>query len=222
MDVDYIFKVLLIGDSNVGKTCMLSRFSDNEYTDNYLSTIGVDFKLKTLEYNKQKIKLQLWDTAGQERFRTITNVYYRGAHAIIIVFDLNDYATLENITYWFDQIIKFSSNNPFVILVGNKCDVNSENRISILDIQTLVSDYNIKYIEASAKSNINIDEIFNIVVSNLVITHAKNNIPNITDSFMLKSDDKYVWTRNTTNKDNTNKYNTNNSNKDNNTKESCC
>uniref|UniRef100_A0AAQ4PK86 Uncharacterized protein n=1 Tax=Gasterosteus aculeatus aculeatus TaxID=481459 RepID=A0AAQ4PK86_GASAC len=94
---DYLFKLLLIGDSGVGKSCLLLRFADDTYTESYISTIGVDFKIRTIDMDSKTVKLQIWDTAGQERFRTITSSYYRGAHGIIIVYDVTDINTRFNI-----------------------------------------------------------------------------------------------------------------------------
>uniref|UniRef100_A0A915I0H3 Uncharacterized protein n=1 Tax=Romanomermis culicivorax TaxID=13658 RepID=A0A915I0H3_ROMCU len=96
-EYDYLFKLLLIGDSGVGKSCLLLRFADDTYTDSYISTIGVDFKIRTIELDGKTIKLQIWDTAGQERFRTITSSYYRGAHGIIVVYDITDQVSIRTV-----------------------------------------------------------------------------------------------------------------------------
>ncbi|KAK0832473.1 ras GTPase, partial [Friedmanniomyces endolithicus] len=94
---DYLFKLLLIGDSGVGKSCLLLRFADDTYTESYISTIGVDFKIRTIELDGKTVKLQIWDTAGQERFRTITSSYYRGAHGICVVYDVTDMDSFNNV-----------------------------------------------------------------------------------------------------------------------------
>merc|ERR1712006_60493 len=96
-EYDYLFKLLLIGDSGVGKSCLLLRFADDTYTESYISTIGVDFKIRTINLDGKCVKLQIWDTAGQERFRTITSSYYRGAHGIIVVYDVTDRETFNNV-----------------------------------------------------------------------------------------------------------------------------
>merc|ERR1712159_656276 len=99
-EYDYLFKLLLIGDSGVGKSCLLFRFADDTYQESYISTIGVDFKIRTVELEGKTIKLQIWDTAGQERFRTITSSYYRGAHGIIVVYDVTDQESFNNVKTW--------------------------------------------------------------------------------------------------------------------------
>ncbi|XP_075771425.1 uncharacterized protein LOC102458629 isoform X2 [Pelodiscus sinensis] len=122
-EYDYLFKLLLIGDSGVGKSCLLLRFADDNYTDSYISTIGVDFKIRTIELEGKTIKLQIWDTAGQERFRTITSSYYRGAHGIIIVYDVTDQDSFSNMHLWLEEIGRYASENVNKLIVGNKNDL---------------------------------------------------------------------------------------------------
>ncbi|CAM0958698.1 unnamed protein product [Alopecurus aequalis] len=110
-EYDYLFKLLLIGDSSVGKSCLLLRFADDAYVDTYISTIGVDFKIRTVELDGKSVKLQIWDTAGQERFRTITSSYYRGAHGIIIVYDVTDMESFNNVKQWLSEIDRLLQNH---------------------------------------------------------------------------------------------------------------
>ena len=119
-DYEYLFKLLLIGNSGVGKSCILMRYADNSFTENFFNTIGVDFKIKTITLNDQVIKMQIWDTAGQDRFRTLTSSYYRGAHGIIIVYDVTSRDSFDNVRVWMQEIEKFASENVNKLLVGNK------------------------------------------------------------------------------------------------------
>merc|ERR1712164_51540 len=119
-EYDYLFKLLLIGDSGVGKSCLLLRFADDTYSESYISTIGVDFKIRTIEHDGKTIKLQIWDTAGQERFRTITSSYYRGAHGIIVVYDVTDQDSFDNVARWITEIERFAGQDVNKMMVGNK------------------------------------------------------------------------------------------------------
>merc|ERR1712146_664974 len=124
-----LFKLLLIGDSGVGKSRLLLRFADDTYTESYISTIGVDFKIRTINLDGKCVKLQIWDTAGQERFRTITSSYYRGAHGIIVVYDVTDRETFNNVKQWLHEIDRYANENVNKLLVGNKCDLETRRQV---------------------------------------------------------------------------------------------
>mmetsp|Transcript_23366 Transcript_23366/g.20305 ORF Transcript_23366/g.20305 Transcript_23366/m.20305 type:complete len:137 (-) Transcript_23366:904-1314(-) len=120
---DFIAKLLIIGDSGVGKTCLLLRFCENNFTTSHLATIGIDFKLKNIETQGKKIKMQIWDTAGQERFKTITQTYYRGAMGIVLTYACNDMDSFNNVDSWMSQIKTHASHEVQMILVANKSDM---------------------------------------------------------------------------------------------------
>ncbi|KAG6971489.1 hypothetical protein JG687_00001982, partial [Phytophthora cactorum] len=145
----------------VGKSCVLLRYSDDSFTTSFITTIGIDFKVKTIDVDGKRIKLQIWDTAGQERFRTITTAYYRGAMGILLVYDVTDDHSFQNIRNWMTQIRQNASSNVNKILIGNKCDVDpSERAVTTKQGQDLADEFGIKFFETSAKSNKNIDEAF--------------------------------------------------------------
>eukprot|EP01129_Flabellula_baltica_P005503 TRINITY_DN19_c1_g1_i1.p1 TRINITY_DN19_c1_g1~~TRINITY_DN19_c1_g1_i1.p1 ORF type:complete len:202 (+),score=46.52 TRINITY_DN19_c1_g1_i1:48-653(+) len=156
----YLFKILVIGDSSVGKSSLLLRFADGDFNSNFLSTIGVDFKLKTIEVGNSPVKLQIWDTAGQERFRNITRSYYRGAHGIMLVYDVTNEESFANIDYWLKEVDKFASPNVHKILVGNKNDLVDERVVSEEDGRQLAASMDIKFLETSAKEATNVNEAF--------------------------------------------------------------
>ncbi len=159
-DVDYIFKILIIGDSSVGKSNLLLRFSDNIFHDTFLPTIGVDFKIRNVTVGDKSIKLNIWDTAGQERFKTITAAYYKGAHGIILVFDITDRDTFNNISSWLGEIRKHAGPNVVRLLVGNKCDLDSDRKVTQREAKEFAESQGMTYIETSAKARINVDEAF--------------------------------------------------------------
>ena len=126
----YLFKLVLIGDSGVGKSCLLLRFADDSFTDSYISTIGVDFRFRTVTIDMKTVKLQIWDTAGQERFRTITSAYYRGAHGIIMVYDVTNYESFEHVEEWLNEVNRHASESTLKLLVGNKADLQEDKKVS--------------------------------------------------------------------------------------------
>lgn len=164
---DYLFKLLLIGDSGVGKTSILFRFSDDSFTSTFISTIGIDFKIRTIEMDGKKIKLQIWDTAGQERFRTITTAYYRGAMGIMLVYDVTSEKSFENITQWIKNIETHASDDVEKMILGNKCDMNDKRVVSTEAGEQLAEEYRVTLMETSAKSNINIEEAFTSMARNI-------------------------------------------------------
>ncbi|XP_038640263.1 ras-related protein Rab-8-like isoform X3 [Scyliorhinus canicula] len=155
---DHLFKLLLIGDSGVGKTCLLFRFCDDAFTTTFISTIGIDFKIKTVEFDGKKIKLQIWDTAGHERFRTITSAYYRGAMGIMLVYDITQAKSFDNVKNWIRDIEEHASTDVERMILGNKCDVNEKRQVPKEQGEKLAIDYGIKFLETSAKSSINVEE----------------------------------------------------------------
>mmetsp|Transcript_45274 Transcript_45274/g.52046 ORF Transcript_45274/g.52046 Transcript_45274/m.52046 type:complete len:207 (-) Transcript_45274:200-820(-) len=157
---DYLFKLLLIGDSGVGKTSLLLRFAENTFTDNFMSTIGVDFKIKTIDIDGKTAKLQIWDTAGQDRFRTITSSYYRGAHGIIVVYDVTQKESFDHVPMWMNEIEKYASENVVKLLVGNKADLEDRKAVSTDEGKERADSLGIQFLEASAKNSHNVNETF--------------------------------------------------------------
>ena len=167
--LEFAFKILLLGDSSVGKTCFLKRYTDSTFQDAYLSTIGFDFKYKfvTLEEGKT-VKVQLWDTAGEERFRTIAKSYYKGAHGIVLIYDVTNRKTYDNIRKWMNQIKDDSSSNISIILVANKIDCENEFRqVTKEEGEVLAKNNNLPIFEASAKDNINVEESFKYLIEEI-------------------------------------------------------
>mmetsp|Transcript_49621 Transcript_49621/g.124768 ORF Transcript_49621/g.124768 Transcript_49621/m.124768 type:complete len:211 (-) Transcript_49621:232-864(-) len=173
-EYDYLFKLLIIGDSGVGKSCLLLRFSDDIFTDSFISTIGVDFKIKTVTIDGVKIKLQIWDTAGQERFRTITSSYYRGAHGIIVVYDVTDQKSFDNITKWLKEIDTFAGPSVQKLLVGNKSDLENERMVQTDQGKTLAESLKIPFVETSAKNADNVEQTFNLMASDIKAHSGKD------------------------------------------------
>jgi len=157
---DYLVKILVVGDSGVGKSCLLQRFVDNNFCENYMTTIGIDFKIKTILLDGKKVRLQIWDTAGQERFRAITKAYYRSAMGAVLVYDITDKRTFDNIGKWINELNEFAPTNIPRILIGNKVDDVRKRVISQNVGMTYAVQHDLKFFETSAKNAENVNQPF--------------------------------------------------------------
>lgn len=158
-EYDYLFKILFLGDSNVGKTSIVNSYCNNDFSDS--NTIGVDFNSKITEINNKLIKFNIWDTSGDDKFRNIVKCYYKGTRGIILVFDITNYDSFENLYNWMNDINE-NSDNFFIpiVLVGNKCDLIKKRQVPYDEIIEFCNNLDINYIEVSAKEKINLENIF--------------------------------------------------------------
>lgn len=161
---DYMFKLLLIGNSGVGKTSFLFRYADDSFTSAFVSTVGIDFKVKTIYRKGKRVKLQIWDTAGQERYRTITTAYYRGAMGFLLMYDITSQESFTAVQDWATQIKTYSWENAQVVLVGNKLDLEDDRQVLTEDAQRLARELGFQFFEASAKDNVNVKQVFDNLV----------------------------------------------------------
>ncbi|CAM9730217.1 unnamed protein product [Pylaiella littoralis] len=166
---DHLFKLVLIGDSGVGKSCLLLRFADDAFTDSYISTIGVDFRFRTVKIDKKTVKLQIWDTAGQERFRTITSAYYRGADGIIMVYDVTGQESFDHVNDWLSEVNRYASEGTSKLLIGNKSD-REDKVVDSAAAKEYAESLGIPFLETSAKSASNVEEAFLTMASELIRT----------------------------------------------------
>lgn len=161
-------KVMLIGDTCVGKTCLLVRFKDNTFlSGSFISTVGIDFRNKVVEVDGTKVKLQIWDTAGQERFRSITRAYYRDAEALLLLYDVTNKSSFENIRAWLAEISEYAHEGVIVMLLGNKADLTAERVVSTEEGERLAKDNDIAFMETSARTGLNVDLAFMAIAKSL-------------------------------------------------------
>ena len=157
---DLKYKIMVLGESKVGKTSLIKRYTKDQFGGVYLTTIGMDFQDKIIEIEDKKIRLQIWDTAGQERFRNITKGYFQSAKGLIIVYEISDKESFEKINFWMKDIKNNAPEDAKIILVGNKEDLTSERQVSIEEGENYAKHYNIKFFEACAKDGTNVKELF--------------------------------------------------------------
>ena len=171
-----VYKLLLLGDSTVGKTCFLIKYTDQSFQDIHMATIGLDYRVKTMKLkNNKEVKIQIWDTAGQDRFRSITKNYYKGSHGIILIYDITNRRTFENVQKWISQIREETSQNVVIYLIGNKIDMKEERKVSTEEGKKLADELGLPFMETSAKEGININEVFDDIVER--VDKVFGNIP---------------------------------------------
>ncbi|XP_074563085.1 ras-related protein RABA1f-like [Curcuma longa] len=166
-DYDYLFKVVLIGDSGVGKSNLLSRFTRNEFSLESKSTIGVEFATRSISVEDKVIKAQIWDTAGQERYRAITSAYYRGAVGALLVYDVTRHITFENVERWLKELRDHTESNIVIMLVGNKADLRHLRAVSTDDAKTFAENENTFFMETSALESTNVETAFTEVLTQI-------------------------------------------------------
>lgn len=179
--------IIIVG---VGKSCLLLRFSDDAFTTSFITTIGIDFKIKTIELDGKRVKLQIWDTAGQERFRTITTAYYRGAMGILLVYDVTDEQSFQNIRNWIRNIEQHAADNVDKVLIGNKCDMDADQVVERARGQRLAEEYRIKLFETSAKANINVSAAFISIAQDIkrrLMDNPNNNAQTNSNSVVVEA-----------------------------------
>ena len=192
-EYELLYKFLIIGDSGVGKSCVLVRFADDTFSSSFISTIGVDFKIKTLEIGGKTVKLQIWDTAGQERFRTITSSYYRGSHGVILVYDITDRRTFDHLNDWLYEIKRYASDNVNILLVGDKSDMEEKRQVSYEEGKKFARKNNFTFLETSAKNATNVHQAFCSLAHEVrARTDDSYNNFQIKDSIMIGQTEEYV------------------------------
>ena len=173
-DYDMIFKLILIGDSGVGKTNILGRYIKDEFSNSSKPTVGVEFYSKPITFNNNKIKLQIWDTAGQERYRSVTRAYYKGSKGAFVVYDITNKNSFENVDKWIGDLKENGDDNVCIVLIGNKNDLENDRKIEKEDVKKKAEMYKVLFCETSALNNQNIEQAFNVMVEEMCNRNIKN------------------------------------------------
>jgi Ras-related protein Rab-1A len=163
----HLFKLVLIGDTGVGKSCLLMRVADDTFVETFITTIGVDFRFRMMKIGDKNVKLQIWDTAGQERFRTITSAYYRSGDGVIIVYDVGKRETFDHVREWFQEINKYTKPDTLILLIANKAD-RADRVVSLAEGQMLAKELGISIIETSARTAENVESAFVRIAEQLI------------------------------------------------------
>ncbi|CAJ0603898.1 unnamed protein product [Cylicocyclus nassatus] len=186
-DYDFLYKVILIGDSGVGKSNLLSRFARNTFSTESKSTIGVEFSTRIVTVDEKRVMAQIWDTAGQERFKTVTGAYYRGAQGALIVYDITKPSSFESCKQWLRDL-REQSENVTVMLVGNKSDLRNLRKVSSDVAKKFAEENNLTFIETSALDSSNVEKAFTQVLTKIYRAGTASNLNNGTNGVKLSSD----------------------------------
>lgn len=183
-DYDYLYKIVLVGDSGVGKSNLLTRFTKNEFNFKSTSTIGVEFSTRTVQVQSKKIKAQVWDTAGQERFRAITSAFYRGAVGALLVYDLTKHESYQSVEKWLKELREHGDSKMVVMLVGNKTDLKHLRAVPVEEAKLFAEKNNLSFIEASALDANNVDTAFENVLTDVykILNNIESNQQKATSS----------------------------------------
>ena len=174
-EYDLMFKILLLGDSGVGKSSLLLRYTKNEFTTDMRSTIGVEFGLKYITIDNLQLKVQIWDTAGMERYRSITNAYYKGAKGVIVVYDICRKQSFENVDKWIDDFKSKGDEDAVILLIGNKSDLSEQREVTVEEGEIKAKKNKFGFMEASAKDNNNVQKAFETLFGEIIKEYKKNN-----------------------------------------------
>ena len=172
-DCDCLFKIMMLGDSAVGKTSFVTRYVSDKFGERYLCTVGIDYQEKILIKNEKEIKLQIWDTAGQERYRNIAKSYFQSSNAFIVAYDISNKKTFNQLKYWVEQIKSISNSNVKCIIIGTKCDIE-DRAVDEEEADDFAKKLGYKFFETSAKLNINVKETFESLLDEILLNFKED------------------------------------------------
>ena len=187
---DEKIKLMVIGETRVGKTALIKKYTKNVFGGTYLTTVGIDFQEKIIDVEDKSVKLQIWDTAGQERFRNIAKSYFHTSDGFLLVYDISCKDSFEKLNFWYEQIKLNAPENTKCVVAGNKCDLEEKRQVNKNEGENFAKTYNIDFYETSAKDGINVDVVFQTLASEIMKDIKKNGSKNKRSSQVLKKNTK--------------------------------